>query len=242
MPILVENIPSGTSGEVWPDCSRSMVRKNWPSHTESRSLQIRPSSCTKPSLYHEWPKTLAQVGGIDGLGYTCSLPLALADDKVLSRGCTGYVQLSRWQFWMLGLYGWNIQNKTRTMALKHPAKTPTKNLPETPPKTPKINPWTDHPGTRDGPTLNPGWGHPDPDLGLWMGHPESRGQSQTPSFVGFEGSGWPIQSSRSGSGWPHPGFWVGPSWVPGWSVQGSILGVLGGVSRKVFCARFGRVF
>ena len=27
MPILVENIRSGTSGEVWPNCSRSMVRK-----------------------------------------------------------------------------------------------------------------------------------------------------------------------------------------------------------------------
>ena len=124
------------------------------------------------------------------------------------------------------------------MALKHPPETPTKNLPETPPKTPKINPWTDHPGSRDRPTLNPGWGHPDPDLGLWMGHPESRGQSQTPYFVGFEGSGWPIQISRSGSGWPHPGFWVGPSWVPGWSVQGSILGVLGGVSREVFLWAF----
>ena len=53
MPILVKNIRSGTSGEVWPNCSRSMVRKNWPSRTESRSLQIRPSSCTKPSLCHE---------------------------------------------------------------------------------------------------------------------------------------------------------------------------------------------
>ena len=169
MPILVENIRLGTSGEVWPNCSRSMARKNWPSRTESRSLQIGPSSCTKPSLCHEWPKTPAQVGGIDGLGYTCSLPLALADDKVLSRGCTGYFQLSRWQFWMLGLYGWNTQKKNRTMALKHPAETPTKNLPETPPpKPPKSTPGpttpepgTGPPWTRDGaiptPTSGSGW-------------------------------------------------------------------------------------
>ena len=44
------------------------------------------------------------------------------------------------------------------MALKHPAETPTKNLPETPPKTPKNDPWTDHPGTQDGPTPEPGMG------------------------------------------------------------------------------------
>ena len=34
----------------------------------------------------------------------------------------------------------------------------------------------------------------------------------------------------------------GPVLGPGWSVQGSILGVLGGVSREVFCGRFSRVF
>ena len=39
------------------------------------------------------------------------------------------------------------------MALKHPAETPTKNLPETPPKTPKNDPWT-------GPSRVPGWARP----------------------------------------------------------------------------------
>ena len=117
----------------------------------------------------------------------------------------------------------NPNNGTKT-----PGRNAHKKPPRDTPKTPKINPWTDHPGTRDGPTLNPGWGHPDPDLGLWMGHPESRGQSQTPYFVGFEVA--------------HPelevGFGMAPSRVRGGPVLGpGVVGpgvVFGGVSREVF--------
>ena len=61
-----------------------------------------------------------------------------------------------------------------------------------------------------------------------MGHPEPE---VGPSRARGRGRDGPIP----GSGWARPGSRGGP-------VQGSFLGVLGGVSREVFCGRFGRGF
>ena len=66
--------------------------------------------------------------------------------------------------------------KTRTMALKPPAETPTKNLPRDTPQNPKNDPWT-------GPPRDPGRPHP----GFGVGPSGSRGGRSRGRFSGFWG-------------------------------------------------------
>ena len=128
------------------------------------------------------------------------------------------------------------------MALKHPAETPTKNLPRDTPQNPQNRPL-------DRPPRDPGRAHPEPGMGpsrtrpraldgpsralkpykirglgltpgLWMAHPEPEvGVGMAPSRV----QGGPV---------PGPGV-VGP---------GVDFGGFGGCLWEVFCGRFGRVF